>query len=210
MIAEAISCKTKPLTSATVLRFEGVRLAHRKRIILDRLSIELGQGERLLVHGPARSGKSALLLAAAGLLRPKEGLITVRDIPAWTKAGKNQTGFVAACRPMYSFLSLKENLLLEASLRGIHPRKVEAMIERFELGEWMDQRPHRVPEWPRLRADLARATLHEPELLLLDEPTLSLDEPEVFWDWADRYEKSLVITTRSQRESRGDRLIRLS
>jgi len=128
--------------------------------------------------GPNGSGKSTLLGLLAGLHRPTAGKVLIADSPAGSDAAARRSVGVAFQTPaLDALLTVRENLRLFAALHGLTrtPDRVAGAIERFGLREHADRRVGRLSGGLARRADLARATLHEPALLLLDEPAAGLD-----------------------------------
>ena len=141
-----------------------------KRVLRD-LDLEVRSGELLLVTGPNGSGKSTLLALMAGLLAPTEGELEV-DLP------RGRIGYLAHEALVYKELTALENLDLYGRLYGVPERRerIGMLLERFGL--W-DARSERVSAYSRgmtQRLALCRVLLHEPDLLVLDEPYSALDE----------------------------------
>lgn len=137
-------------------------------------------GDCLAVTGPNGSGKSTLLRILAGLLTPTAGearlLIDGREI------GRNQTralvGLAAPDVQLYAELSVRENIAFLLQARGLSDvdRRVNAALDRAELSERADDAVAELSSGLRQRAAIAAAIVHEPAILLLDEPSSNLDE----------------------------------
>jgi ABC-type multidrug transport system ATPase subunit len=140
-----------------------------KRVLRD-LDLEVRSGELLLVTGPNGSGKSTLLALMAGLLAPTEGEIEV-DLP------RGRIGYLAHESLVYRELTALENLDLYGRLYHVSERRetIGALLERFGLWEARHQRVGSFSRGMQQRLALCRVLLHEPELLLLDEPYSGLD-----------------------------------
>lgn len=137
------------------------------------------------ICGPSGSGKSTLLLLLAGLLRPQDGSLRIRDevlvdcerdvfVPAWHR----HFGLVFQDGQLFPHLTVRRNLLygydrLAPSARHFH---LESVLELLEIGHLLDRRPTLLSGGERQRVALGRALLFSPRLLLLDEPLSSLDE----------------------------------
>jgi heme ABC exporter ATP-binding subunit CcmA len=143
------------------------------------VDLTLGPGEVLLVLGPNGAGKSTLLRTLAGLLRPEAGTVRVggRALSGDDPDARRPIGLLSHQSMLYDELSLIENLMLAARLYDLpDPRgRAETALEAQGLLELADDRPRSLSRGMQQRAAIARALLHEPRLLLLDEPFTGLD-----------------------------------
>ncbi len=141
-----------------------------KRVLHD-LDLDVAANECLLVTGPNGSGKSTLLSLCAGLLAPTRGEIEVA-------VERGRIGYVAHEPLLYRELTALENLDLYGRLYRVPERRerVGMLLERFGLWEARHDRVGAFSRGMVQRLALCRALLHEPELLLLDEPFAGLDE----------------------------------
>jgi heme exporter protein A len=146
---------------------------------LDRVSVQIDAGAAVAVLGPNGAGKTTFLRLCATLLRPSSGRLELLGIDAAERgaAVRRRIGFVGHESLLYPDLSPSENLTFYARLFGLadaHER-VPAFLEQMGLVGW-SHRPVRTLSRGQLqRCALARALLHEPELLILDEPYTGLD-----------------------------------
>jgi len=142
----------------------------------------LKAGQVTSVEGPNGSGKSTLLALLSLTMRPSRGSIYFGEHDARKRpALRASVGVLAHSAMVYPDLTGRENLELTARLYGLDPAeaRVKALPERFELGAWLE-RPCRTYSRGQLqRVALARAVLHQPTLLLLDEPSTGLDSSAV-------------------------------
>jgi heme exporter protein A len=175
----------EPIASAaTQPAIELVRLRRDfgERTALAGVSARLEAGESMAVLGPNGSGKSTLLRILAGLLRPSAGEVSVLGcaLPKETHLLRGRVGYLGHEPLLYRDLSPGENLALAAALHGLDPPSSTTRIERLLEAVGMDRRGgDRVAELSagmKQRVDICRAVLHEPVLLLLDEPDAHLDE----------------------------------
>jgi heme exporter protein A len=163
------------------LRLAGLRRDFGERTALDGVGLELAAGESLLVLGPNGAGKTTLLRVLATLLRPSGGEVRVLGCPlpdeAWKLRGR--IGYLGHEPLLYRELSGRENLRFQARLHGIGGERGEARIAELLAAVGMERRAEeRVAELSagmRQRLAICRCVLHEPELLLLDEPDSNLD-----------------------------------
>ena len=141
-----------------------------KRVLRD-LDLELAERELLLVTGPNGSGKSTLLALLAGLLVPTQGELEV-------SAERSRIGYLAHEPLVYRELTALENLDLYGRLYRVPERRerIGMLLERYGLWEARRERVATFSRGMLQRLALCRTLLHEPDLLLLDEPYAGLDE----------------------------------
>ncbi|HEX6752731.1 MAG TPA: ABC transporter ATP-binding protein [Solirubrobacterales bacterium] len=167
--------------SEAAVAVAGLRRDYGERTALDGVGFELARGETLLVLGPNGAGKTTLLRILATLLRPSGGEVRALGcrIPeeAWKLRGR--IGFLGHEPLLYRDLSGRENLRFHARLHGQRGEPAEARIAELLGAVGMERRAEgRVAELSagmRQRLAICRCVLHEPELLLLDEPDSNLD-----------------------------------
>src|SRR6476646_3786280 len=163
------------------IRVAALRRDYGARPALDGVGFELPAGASLVVLGPNGAGKTTLLRILATLLRPSGGEVAVLGcaLPreAWKLRGR--IGYLGHEPLLYRDLSGRENLRFQARLYGIERGAAEARIEELLRAVGMERRAdERVAELSagmRQRLSICRCVLHEPELLLLDEPDSNLD-----------------------------------
>jgi heme exporter protein A len=167
--------------AAPAIRVAALRRDYGDRPALDGVGFELPAGASLVVLGPNGAGKTTLLRILATLLRPSGGETTVLgcSLPneAWKLRGR--IGYLGHEPLLYRDLSGRENLRFQARLHGMGREGAEARIEELLRAVGMERRAdERVAELSagmRQRLSICRCVLHEPELLLLDEPDSNLD-----------------------------------
>ncbi|MFL5900751.1 MAG: ABC transporter ATP-binding protein [Solirubrobacterales bacterium] len=163
------------------LSLAGLRRDYGERTALDGIGLELARGETLLVLGPNGAGKTTLLRILATLLRPSGGEVRALgcSLPgeAWKLRGR--IGFLGHEPLLYRDLSGRENLRFQARLHGLRGEAAEARVDALLAAVAMERRgDERVDELSagmRQRLAICRCVLHQPELLLLDEPDSNLD-----------------------------------
>lgn len=142
-----------------------------RRVFAD-VTFSLRRGEVFALLGPNGAGKTTLLRVLAGLLRPSGGSVT-----------RNGTvGLVAHHSMVYDALTARENLAFTMKLWGggvADAARVEELLDRLGLVRWQDQRVATFSRGMTQRLAIARALVHHPDILLLDEPFHSLDDPGV-------------------------------
>src|SRR3954465_6369338 len=150
------------------------------RAVLRDVSLELRHGETLAVLGPNGAGKTTLLRILATLLRPSAGDVSVLGCALPRQAGKarGRIGSRGHEPLLYRDLSCAENLRFQARLHGLQDEgvgRVAELLDRVGLARWAGERVGTLSAGMVQRLAVCRAVLHEPELLLLDEPRSHLD-----------------------------------
>jgi heme ABC exporter ATP-binding subunit CcmA len=149
--------------------------------VLRGIDLEVRRGDVLVVVGPNGAGKTTLLRVLAGLARPSAGEVRVlgRKLERTAPEARRPIGFVSHQSLLYDDLTLAENVALAARLYGMARPRAAAMhaLQSVELAERAHQRPRELSRGLLQRAAVARALVHDPLLLLLDEPFTGLDVP---------------------------------
>jgi len=163
--------------SALALRASGLGKRFGRSVALEGVDLELPAGASLAVLGPNGAGKSTLLRLIAGLARPTSGSLAVGGTPAHLPAARARVGFIGHASLLYPYLTARENLLFAARLQQV-PRaadRVEAWLERSGLARVADLPVSHFSRGMSQRLAIARGLVHDPPLVLLDEPFASLD-----------------------------------
>ena len=162
------------------------REAEIERVVLRDVSVTIASGEIAVLVGRSGSGKSTLLNVIAGIDRPSAGTVlvdgtdlTALDEQARTRFRRRHIGFVFQFFNLIPLLTVEENLLLPLELNGradpAGVARARALLERVGLGGRGDSFPDRLSGGEQQRVAIARALVHEPALILADEPTGNLD-----------------------------------
>ena len=153
-----------------------------ERRALDGIDLTLGQGQTLVVFGPNGAGKTTLLRVLATLLRPSDGEASLlgSDLRKEGWKVRSQIGFLGHQSLCYGDLTARENLRYHARLHGVEDpaARIEALLEQTGLSDRGDERVFGYSRGMLQRLAICRAVLHEPQLLLLDEPRSNLDQVE--------------------------------
>jgi heme exporter protein A len=162
---------------APAIELEDVGRAYGERTALAGVTLTLEPGRTLAVFGANGAGKTTLLRILATLLRPHAGRARVlgRDLPADGWAVRGRIGLLAHDTLLYRELSARENLRFHARLHGVDEARVEALLDQVGLLARGDEPVRTLSRGMAQRVAICRAVLHEPELLLLDEPLANLD-----------------------------------
>ena len=202
------------------LALEGIAFRYGAREVLRGLSFEAAPGEILGLLGPNGSGKSTLFAILSGLLRPDGGVIRLdgREIDAGARALRARTGVVFQEPSLDGKLGAEENLRLAAALHRVPGPQARARIAlllgAIGLADRSREPVERLSGGFRRRLELARALVHGPSLLLLDEPTTGLDAAafRAAWDAlaALRREEDVTVIVATHRPDEAERCDRLA
>jgi heme exporter protein A len=148
-----------------------------ERVALAGVSVSLPAGATLAVLGGNGAGKTTLLRVLAGLLRPHGGTVRVLGavLPAERWRLPARVGYLGHEPLLYRELSGRENLSYHAALHGVEPSRVERVLAAAAVADRADEPVRDLSKGLVQRLAVARAVLHDPQLLLLDEPRANLD-----------------------------------
>ncbi|MCL6707662.1 ribosome-associated ATPase/putative transporter RbbA [Pseudomonas sp. R2.Fl] len=150
-------------------------------VAVNDVSFRIGRGEIFGFLGSNGCGKTTTMKMLTGLLQPSEGTATLfgREIDASDMNTRRRIGYMSQSFSLYGELTVRQNLALHARLFDLPSGEVEervaAMARRFDLDDVMDDLPEALPLGIRQRLSLAVAMIHQPEILILDEPTSGVD-----------------------------------
>jgi putative ABC transport system ATP-binding protein len=198
-----------------------------EHVVLDGASLEVRRGELVVVLGPSGSGKSTLLNLVSGIDRPDGGWVEVGGVRLTglgererTLVRRREIGFVFQFFHLLPTLTVRENLLLPLELRGrVGPAERErarALLARVGLEGRADAFPDRLSGGEQQRVAVARALVHEPALVLADEPTGNLDPDtgaralDLLEELVREHGRTLLAVTHSRDlATRADRVLRV-
>ncbi len=192
------------------LRVKGLRVRYGSTVAVDDVDLNIRKGEIFGLLGPSGAGKTSALSAIEGLVSPESGDITIDDVDARSHPllAKAQLGVQLQSTSFHSNLTLLEIVRLYAGLYGVSlsPERIRERLEEINLQAEASKRFRELSGGQQQRFSLLIATIHDPPLLLLDEPTAGLD-PQArrqLWDRIERVRKegrSIVLTTHSMEEA---------
>jgi ABC-2 type transport system ATP-binding protein len=161
-------------TGATI-RVQGLHVKRGSKLVLPGISLEISGGIVTGLLGPSGSGKTTLMRAVVGVQLVERGEVYVRGRPAGSPELRRRVGYVTQAPSVYADLTVRENLRYFARVLGAPGESVAAAIETVDLEPQADQIVGTLSGGERSRVSLATALLGDPDVLVLDEPTVGLD-----------------------------------
>ena len=208
-----------PQDGEPAIEAQGLTMRFGDFTAVDHVDLRIGRGEIFGFLGSNGCGKTTTMKMLTGLLPATEGTARLLGQPVdpHDLATRRRVGYMTQSFSLYGELSVRQNLVLHARLFGMDeaviPARVDAMAQRFALGEVMHSLPEGLPMGLRQRLSLAVAMIHGPELLILDEPTSGVDPVarEAFWhtllELSGRDRVTIFISTHFMNEAeRCDRI----
>jgi ABC-2 type transport system ATP-binding protein len=165
-----------------VLRATGLVKRYRRTLAVAGVDLTVGAGERVGLLGPNGAGKTTTLMMLLGVIRPDEGSVEIAGhrLPGQRSQALAEVGFAAGYLPLPERLRVREFLTLFGKLYGLADPKaaIDAALDRFGITHLAANMGNELSSGQRTLVGIVKATLHRPQLLILDEPTASLD-PDV-------------------------------
>jgi NitT/TauT family transport system ATP-binding protein len=168
-------------TGTSAIQVDGVAQVFRRgdaeTRAIERIDLSIAAGEFISVVGPSGCGKSTLMRIISGLLSPSQGRVLINGVPV--NGPYTDLGIVFQSPVLLDWRSILGNVLLQVELRSLNPgeyaERGKALLEAVGLGEFHDRFPYELSGGMQQRAAICRALIHDPPLLLMDEPFGALD-----------------------------------
>jgi len=193
-----------PRAAGTEIAIEAHGLTRRfgSFVAVDQVTLSIERGEIFGFLGSNGCGKSTTMKMLTGLLPPTEGTATLfgNSVEAGSMEVRKKLGYMTQAFSLYGELTVRENLVLHARLYHLEPEKakarIEHLVERFGLHAHLDAHADSLPMGLRQRLSLAVAVLHEPQILILDEPTSGVDPVarDSFWELLSDISRNQGVT----------------
>ncbi|HET7747237.1 MAG TPA: ATP-binding cassette domain-containing protein [Vicinamibacteria bacterium] len=187
----------------SAIRLSGIRKAYSGHVAVEDLSLEVPRGATFGLLGPNGAGKTTTLRMVMNVLAPDSGTIDILGAPA-AQDVRDRIGYMPEERGLYPRMQVEEQLVFFAALKGIARAdalsRVGPWLERLGLGEWRHRKLNELSKGMQQKAQFVATVLHDPEVLILDEPLSGLDPVgvnlmrDVFLDLR-RQGKTLVLSS---------------
>ena len=164
-----------------MIRIENITKYYGKRLAVDDISVNVEKGEIVGFLGPNGAGKSTTMRIITGFLMPTRGDVWIGDHNMATNSleGRRLIGYLPEVVPLYLDMTTRAYLQFAARIRGLDKsttrRRIDAVVEQCGLEEYIDVLLSKLSKGFRQRVGLAQAIVHDPEVLILDEPTIGID-----------------------------------
>ncbi len=166
-----------PVTE-TAIRLSGITKSYNGYVAVRDLSLEVPRGSVFGLLGPNGAGKTTTLRMVMNILAPDSGAIEILGAPA-AQTARDRVGYMPEEKGLYPRMVLGEQLIYLARLKGVSnteaTRRLPAWLERMGLEDWAKKKTNELSKGMQQKAQLIAALLHEPEIVILDEPMSGLD-----------------------------------
>jgi len=167
-----------PAVTDAAIRLLGVRKAYSGHVAVADLSLDVPRGGAFGLLGPNGAGKTTTLRMVMNILRPDSGTIEILGAPAGQET-RDRVGYMPEERGLYQRMALEEQLLFFAALKGVPraeaARRLPPWLERMGLTAWRHRKINELSKGMQQKAQFIATVLHDPEVLILDEPFSGLD-----------------------------------
>ncbi len=213
---------TRTRAIETVISASGAGKSFGSVDAVEEIDLNISRGEIVSVVGPSGSGKTTTIRLLLGLYKPSRGQVDVFGMPPedFTREESERIGYLPQQFLLYNDLTVRENLLFAAGMYGLGPRerrdRIPKLLEQLDLTAAADRLARDISGGMQRRVALAATLIHQPDLIVLDEPTAGLDPVlrESIWQMFEELRQAgatLLITTQYITETeRGDRILLIS
>ncbi|WEV50608.1 ABC transporter ATP-binding protein [Lactobacillus sp. ESL0731] len=188
----------------TTIKINNLKQGYGKTTVLTDINLQINSGEILAIIGPSGSGKTTLINSIMGTLKPQQGSVEVLKTLMPNRKVLGKIGFMAQSDALYENLTAYENLAFFASMQGLSKKEFSKQIDYVvgivKLAGDLDKRVVNYSGGMKRRLSLAIALISNPQILILDEPTIGID-PELrrqIWQELHRLAqkgKTIILTT---------------
>ena len=202
--------------SGFVLQMEHITKSYQdgagKNVVLNDISLKVRRGELIAIVGPSGSGKSTFLTIAGMLLSPDSGTVTIagKTVSAakkreWTKIRQEHIGFIFQSHQLLPYLKAREQLSMFQAKDNRAKVNIDEMLSELDIAKCKDQYPSEMSGGEKQRVAIARAFVNDPDIILADEPTASLDGArgrhvvEMIQMEVKKHKKAAVMVTHDER-----------
>ena len=168
-----------------MIRVENLTKYYGKRLAVDNISFSVGKGEIVGFLGPNGAGKTTTMRILTGFMAPTQGEVWVAgyDMSKHSLEARQRIGYFPEAMPLYTDMTVRSYLDFSSRLRGLDKNRIKTRIEEVvdvcHLEEYVDVLIGKLSKGFRQRVGVAQAIIHEPEVLILDEPTIGIDPIQV-------------------------------
>ncbi len=168
-----------------MIQVENLTKYYGKRLAVDNISFSVGKGEIVGFLGPNGAGKTTTMRILTGFLAPTQGEVWIAgyDMSKHSLEARRHIGYFPEAIPLYTDMTVRSYLDFSARLRGLEKNRIKTRIEEVvdvcHLEEYADVLIGKLSKGFRQRVGVAQAIIHEPEVLILDEPTIGIDPIQV-------------------------------
>ena len=169
----------------TMIEVKDLTKFYGEHLAVDNISFAVKKGEVVGFLGPNGSGKTTTMRILTGYIPPSEGSATIAGYDTMTESldARRHIGYLPETVPLYMDMTVEDYLRFLGTIRGMRKdhlkRRIDEVIERVKLGDYRKSYISKLSKGYRQRTGLAQAILHEPEVLILDEPTVGIDPIQV-------------------------------
>jgi ABC-2 type transport system ATP-binding protein len=159
------------------IEVKSISKSYKNQIVLNDVSFEISKGEVVGLLGPNGAGKSTLMKILTGFISPSSGEANINALKLTESKMdiQKQIGYLPEHNPIYLEMYIKEYLNFHAKIFNSSKERIDKVIEQTKLTNEIGKRIYQLSKGYRQRVGLAAALLHDPDILILDEPTTGLD-----------------------------------